>query len=78
MMQLARTTQSMYYPEIFTWIAVVHEGFLGLGEKGKAPNTSESFGTLRYGNLAEILSVRTFEERRPQSWTQCSLFRSPN
>ena len=54
MMQLARSTQNLYYPEF-----LADRGRpLGLpwsSAKDKAPGVSESFGTLRYGNLAEIL-----------------------
>ena len=54
MMQLARSTQSLYYPEF-----LADRGRpLGLpwsSAKDKSPNVSESFGTLRFGNLAEIL-----------------------
>jgi hypothetical protein len=54
MMQLARSTQSLYYPEFLA----DRNRPLGLpwsSLKDKAPKSSESFGTLRYGNLAEIL-----------------------
>jgi hypothetical protein len=63
MMQLARTTQSLYYPEF-----LADRGRpLGLpwsSAKDKAPGVSESFGTLRYGNLTEIL---LYDVRRSQT-----------
>ena len=63
MMQLARSTQSLYYPEFLS----DRNRPLGLpwsSAKDKAPKVSESFGTLRYGNLAEIL---LYDVRRTQT-----------
>ena len=54
MLQLARATQSMYYPEFLPDIARP----LGLpysSAADRAEGISESFGTVRYGKLAEIL-----------------------
>src|ERR1700691_5256400 len=54
MLQLARATQSMYYPEFLPDAARP----LGLPWSSAADRVwgiSESFGTLRYGRLAEIL-----------------------
>lgn len=63
MMQLARSTQSLYYPEF-----LADRGRpLGLpwsSAKDKAPGVSESFGTLRYGNLTEVL---LYDVRRSQT-----------
>ena len=52
-LQLARATQQLYYPE-FLADAMRPAGlpWSGRSERG---DLSESFGTLRYGNLAEIL-----------------------
>jgi hypothetical protein len=63
MMQLARSTQSLYYPEFLADKARP----LGLpwsSAKDKAVGVSESFGTLRFGNLAEIL---LYDVRRSQT-----------
>lgn len=63
MMQLARTTQSLYYPEFLP----DRNRPLGLpwsSAPDKAPGVSESFGTLRFGNLAEIL---LYDVRRTQT-----------
>jgi len=54
MLQLARATQNMYYPEFLPDVARP----LGLPWSSAADRVwgvSESFGTLRYGKLAEIL-----------------------
>jgi hypothetical protein len=54
MLQLARATQGMYYPEFLPDVARP----LGLPYSSAADRVwgvSESFGTLRYGKLAEIL-----------------------
>ncbi|HWX05267.1 MAG TPA: hypothetical protein VN065_05510, partial [Bradyrhizobium sp.] len=54
MLQLARATQSMYYPEFLPDVARP----LGLpwsSAGDRAWGVSESFGTVRYGRLAEIL-----------------------
>jgi hypothetical protein len=63
MMQLARSTQNLYYPEF-----LADRGRpLGLpwsSAKDKAPGVSESFGTLRYGNLTEVL---LYDVRRSQT-----------
>jgi hypothetical protein len=59
MRQMARATQSMWYPE-FLPDAMRPAGLPGSGVDGRARGISESFGTLRYGKLAEVLlySVR--------------------
>ena len=57
MLQLARATQSMYYPEFLPDAARP----LGLpwSSSGDRPwGVSESFGTLRYGRLAEDAALR--------------------
>ncbi|MBM3811032.1 MAG: hypothetical protein FJW20_05300 [Acidimicrobiia bacterium] len=50
MLRMARATQRLFYPEFLP----DPNRPLGLQEPGAA-NLSESFGTLRYGNLAELL-----------------------
>jgi hypothetical protein len=60
MVQLARATQSMYYPEFLPDVARsrgLPYSFMGDRPRG----VSESFGTLRYGRLAEVLlyDIRT-------------------
>jgi hypothetical protein len=63
MLQLARATQSMYYPEFLPDAARP----LGLpwSSSGDRPwGVSESFGTLRYGRLAEML---LYDVRRTQT-----------
>jgi hypothetical protein len=59
MTEMARATQSLYYPE-FLPDATRPAGLPGASAGGKALPISESFGTLRYGNLLEVLmySVR--------------------
>ena len=59
MKQMARATQSMYYPE-FLSDANRPQGLPGSAILGRDQGVSESFGTLRYGKLLEILlySVR--------------------
>ena len=54
MTQMARATQSMYYPE-FLPDAMRPRGLAGSASDGRALPVSESFGTLRYGRLAEVL-----------------------
>jgi hypothetical protein len=51
---MARATQSLYYPE-FLPDATRPSGLPGSSFAGRALPISESFGTLRYGRLAEIL-----------------------
>lgn len=53
MTEMARATQSLYYPE-FLPDASRPAGLAGASFGGAMP-VSESFGTLRYGRLAEIL-----------------------
>src|ERR1700694_4482699 len=63
MLQLARATQSMYYPDLLPDLARP----LGLPFSSAADRVwgvSESFGTLRYGRLAEILM---YDIRRSQT-----------
>jgi hypothetical protein len=54
MTQMARATQSLYYPE-FLPDATRPRGLVGSSSAGRALPVSESFGTLRYGRLAEVL-----------------------
>jgi hypothetical protein len=54
MTQMARATQSMYYPE-FLPDATRPRGLAGSSSDGRVLPVSESFGTLRYGRLAEVL-----------------------
>ena len=54
MTQMARATQSLYYPE-FLPDAARPRGLAGSSPVGLALPVSESFGTLRYGRLAEVL-----------------------
>jgi len=52
-LQLARATQQLYYPE-FLSDSQRPKGLPWSGTDGRA-ETSESFGTIRYGSLAEVL-----------------------
>ena len=54
MTELARATQSLYYPE-FLPDATRPTGLPGSSFAGRGMPISESFGTLRYGRLAEVL-----------------------
>jgi len=54
MLRLARASQSLYYPE-FLPDANRPSGLPGAGAADRAPGVAESFGTLRYGNLLEIM-----------------------
>ena len=54
MTEMARATQSMYYPE-FLPDATRPRGLAGSSSVGRGLPISESFGTLRYGRLAEVL-----------------------
>ena len=54
MLQLARAGQGMYYPE-FLADAGRPQGLPWSSAADRAPGVSESFGTLRFGSLAEIL-----------------------
>ena len=77
-LQLARATQQLYYPE-FLPDAARPDGLPWSGTSDRG-DLSESFGTLRYGNLAEILlyDVRrtvslagpnaVFVDRQVESW----------
>ena len=60
MRDLARNTQRMYYPE-FLPDATRPAGLPGASSLDRPPGVAESFGTLRYGKLAEVLlyEVRT-------------------
>jgi hypothetical protein len=63
MLQLARATQNLYYPEFLPDVARP----LGLAWSSAAdrvPGVSESFGTIRFGRLAEIL---LYDIRRTQT-----------
>ena len=59
MSQMARSTQSLYYPEYLP-DAMRPNGLPGASAHGRALPVSETFGTLRYGRLLEMLlySVR--------------------
>ena len=54
MTEMARATQSLYYPE-FLPDATRPRGLAGSSSAGRGLPISESFGTLRYGRLAEVL-----------------------
>ena len=54
MTEMARATQSLYYPE-FLPDATRPRGLAGSTSAGRGLPISESFGTLRYGRLAEVL-----------------------
>jgi len=54
MTEMARATQSLYYPE-FLPDAARPPGLPGSSFGGRGLPISESFGTLRYGRLAEVL-----------------------
>ena len=54
MTEMARATQSFYYPE-FLSDAMRPRGLAGSSSGGRELPVSESFGTLRYGRLAEVL-----------------------
>jgi hypothetical protein len=54
MMRAARATQSMYFPE-FLPDANRPPGLAGSSAGDRPPGVSETYGTLRYGNLVEIL-----------------------
>ncbi len=54
MLQMARATQRMYYPE-FLPDATRPLGLPGSSAGDRSRAISESFGTLRYGRLAEVL-----------------------
>jgi hypothetical protein len=63
MLQLARATQGIYYPE-FLPDAARPLGLPGSSAADRASGVSESFGTLRFGRLAEIL---LYDVRRSQT-----------
>jgi hypothetical protein len=65
MLQLARATQRLYYPE-FLPDPERPPGLPGSSAADRPPGVSESFGTLRYGGLAELL---LYEIRRFQTLT---------
>jgi phosphodiesterase/alkaline phosphatase D-like protein len=54
MLALARATQRLYYPE-FLPDAARPTGLGGASAADRPPGIAESFGTLRYGQLAELL-----------------------
>ena len=54
MTEMARATQSLYYPE-FLPDPTRPRGLAGSASAGRGLPISESFGTLRYGRLAEVL-----------------------
>jgi len=63
MLQLARATQNLYYPE-FLPDAARPLGLPWSSAADRAWGVSESFGTIRYGRLAEIL---LYDVRRTQT-----------
>lgn len=63
MLQLARATQGMYYPE-FLPDAARPLGLPWSSASDRPQGVSESFGTLRYGSLAEVL---LYDVRRTQT-----------
>lgn len=54
MLRLARTVQAMYYPE-FLPAPGRPLAMSGVGAADRPPGVSESYGTLRWGKLAEIM-----------------------
>jgi hypothetical protein len=54
MLQLARATQQMYYPEFLPDVARPR-GLAWSSSPDRVEGLSETFGTLRYGRLAEVL-----------------------
>jgi hypothetical protein len=63
MLQLARATQHMYYPEHLS-STTRPLGLPGSSAADRFSGISESFGTLRYGKLAEVLM---YDVRRSQT-----------
>jgi hypothetical protein len=63
MLQLARATQHLYYPE-FLPDAARPLGLPWSSAGDRVPSVSETFGTLRFGRLAEIL---LYDVRRTQT-----------
>lgn len=63
MLQLSRTTQSLFYPE-FLADSMRPLGLPGSSAGDRLPGLSESFGTVRFGRLAEIL---LYDIRRSQT-----------
>src|SRR5262249_3224642 len=63
MLQLARATQFLYYPEFLPDMERP-VGLPGSSAGDRAPGVSESFGTLRFGRLVEIL---LYDVRRTQT-----------
>ena len=63
MLQLARATQSMYYPEFLPDVARP-AGLPWSSAGDRVPGVSECFGTIRFGRLAEIL---LYDIRRTQT-----------
>ena len=55
MLQLARATQQMYYPEFLPDVARPRGLALVIVAGDRVEGLSETFGTLRYGRLAEVL-----------------------
>jgi phosphodiesterase/alkaline phosphatase D-like protein len=53
MMRLARATQRMYFPEFLP--DPTRPAGIGGGAADRAPGLGECYGTLRYGNLLEVL-----------------------
>jgi hypothetical protein len=54
MMRLARATQALYYPEFLPDLKRPR-GLPGASAPDRAPGVSESYGTLRYGKLLEVI-----------------------
>ncbi len=65
MLELARATRQLYYPE---YLPDRNRplGLPGASAPDRPPGVAEAFGTLRYGNLAEIL---LYDVRRSQTLT---------
>jgi hypothetical protein len=63
MLQLARATQGIYYPEFLPDVARPR-GLPGSSAADRESGVSESFGTIRFGRLAEIL---LYDVRRTQT-----------
>jgi hypothetical protein len=63
MLELARATRQLYYPE---YLPDINRplGLPGASAPDRPPGVAEAFGTLRYGNLAEIL---LYDIRRSQT-----------
>jgi hypothetical protein len=71
-LQMARATQQLYYPEFLPdWGRPSHLPWSSVGDRG---DLSESFGTIRYGDLAEVL---LYDVRRTMSLGPRAVFVDP-